>query len=76
MISIFNGIGALGATAWAIIVEGFGWHGFFIAGIIVLTVTFGLLAYTWQAGDRARRKTWYKSDAELAHEAQVAAERA
>lgn len=46
MISVFNGIGALGATGWALVAEGFGWHGFFIGGIIVLTITFGLLGYT------------------------------
>lgn len=72
MIAIFNGIGALGATGWAIVAEQFGWHGFFIGGILVLTITFGLLAYTWGAGDKARRRTWYKSDAELAKEAQAA----
>ena len=76
MISVFNGIGALGATGWALVAEGFGWHGFFIGGIIVLTITFGLLGYTWHAGDKARRKTWFKSDAELAAEAHKAVESA
>ena len=75
-ISVFNGIGALGATGWALVAEGFGWHGFFIGGIIVLTITFGLLGYTWHAGDKARRKTWFKSDAELAAEAHKAVESA
>lgn len=69
MIMIFNGIGALGATGWALVSETFGWDGFFIGGIIVLTITFGLLGYTWIAGDKARRKTWFKSDAELTAEA-------
>lgn len=76
MISVFNGIGALGATGWALVAEGFGWHGFFIGGIIVLTITFGLLGYTWHAGDKARRKTWFKSDAELAAEAHKTVESA
>lgn len=78
MIAIFNGIGALGATGWALVAEGFGWHGFFIGGIIVLTITFGLLAYTWHSGDKARRATWFKSDAELAAEgrAEMAANKA
>ena len=53
MIMIFNGIGALGATGWALVSETFGWDGFFIGGIIVLTITFGLLGYTWIAGDKA-----------------------
>lgn len=59
----------LGATGWALVSETFGWDGFFIGGIIVLTITFGLLGYTWIAGDKARRKTWFKSDAELTAEA-------
>ena len=41
-----------------------------------LTITFGLLGYTWHAGDKARRKTWFKSDAELAAEAHKAVESA
>ena len=41
-------------------------------GIAVLTITFGLLGYTWIAGDKARRKTWFKSDAELTAEAHKA----
>ena len=69
MIMVFNGIGALGATGWALVSENFGWDGFFVGGIAVLTITFGLLGYTWIAGDKARRKTWFKSDAELTAEA-------
>ena len=69
MIMVFNGIGALGATGWALVAEGFGWHGFFIGGLIVLTITFGLLLYTWKAGDKARRKAWFKTDEQLAAEA-------
>lgn len=69
MITIFNGIGAIGATGWAVVSEQLGWTGFFIGGLIVLTITFGLLIYTWLAGDKARKATWYKSDEELAKEA-------
>ena len=72
MIAVFNLIGAAGATGWAVVSEVFGWHGFFIGGLIVLTITFSLLMYTWIAGDRARRRTWYKSDEELAHSAEAA----
>lgn len=68
MITVFNGIGALGATGWALVAEGFGWHGFFIGGLIVLTITFGLLLYTWRAGDKARRLSWFKTDEQLAAE--------
>lgn len=64
MIGVFNLIGAAGATGWALVSEVFGWHGFFIGRIIVLTITFGLLCFTWVAGDRARRKTWYTPDVE------------
>lgn len=76
MITVFNGIGAIGATGWAVVSEQFGWSGFFIGGLICLTVTFGLLIYTWLAGDKARKKTWYKSDEQLAAEAHAAAEQA
>ena len=69
MITIFNGIGAIGATGWAVVSEQLGWTGFFIGGLIVLTITFGLLIYTWLAGDKARKAAWYKSDEELAKEA-------
>ncbi len=69
MITVFNGIGALGATGWAIVSEQLGWNGFFIGGLIVLTITFGLLIGTWLMGDKARKKTWYKSDEQLAAEA-------
>ena len=68
MVLVFNGIGALGATGWALVAEGFGWGGFFVGGLGVLTVTFALLAYTWIAGDRARRRTWFKPDELIASE--------
>ena len=72
MITVFNGVGAIGATAWAVCSEQLGWDGFFIGGIIVLTITFGLLIYTWLAGDKARKATWYKSDEQLSAEAKQA----
>lgn len=71
MVAVFNGIGALGATGWALLSESLGWHAFFIGGLFVLTVTFLLLGYTWIAGNKARRRTWYKDDKEIAAEAQA-----
>ncbi len=73
-IAVFNLIGAAGATGWAVVSEVFGWTGFFIGGLLVLTITFGLLIYTWIAGDRARKRTWYVSDQELAHAEQARVE--
>ena len=68
------GINLMGGTGLSVddhvaMLKRIGWDGFFIGGIIVLTITFGLLGYTWIAGDKARRKTWFKSDAELTAEA-------
>ena len=62
---VYNLVGAFVATGWALIVEDFGWSGYFIAGIANGLVGFVLLAYTGIAGYRMREKTWYHSDEEL-----------
>ena len=41
--------------------------------ILVVVVTFITIAYTGIAGYKARAKTWYKSDKQLASEAVEAA---
>lgn len=66
---VFNGFGAMGATAWAVLAQSCGWDVFFAVSILVVVVTFITVAYTGIAGYKARAKTWYKSDKQLASEA-------
>lgn len=66
----YNLVGAFAATAWALVVESFGWESYFIIGIVICIIGDGLLMYTGIAGYRMRRKTWYVSDEELIEENQ------
>lgn len=65
VIAIFNGIGALGATGWAIVEQSLGWDAFFIGGMIDIAILFCLFYYVATVGDKARRETWYTPDIEF-----------
>lgn len=67
-VAIFNILGGLGATAWAVFMQTFGWDAFFILCLCEVIVTFITIAYTGIAAYRYRAKTWYVSDAQLAQE--------
>lgn len=62
----YNILGGFGATAWAILMQTFGWDVFFMFCLGEVVLTFILIAYTGIAAYRYREKTWYKSDSELA----------
>ena len=67
-VMLFNILGGLGATAWAMLMQNFGWDAFFIFALAEVVLTFIVIAYTGIAAFRYREKTWYKSDAQLAHQ--------
>lgn len=68
VIAVFNGIGAIGVTAWALIQENAGWDGYFIAaiGLIVIMLILGL--YIAKHGYKLREEAsnaWYTPEVEL-----------
>ncbi len=67
-VAIFNLLGGFGATAWAVLMQTFGWDAFFIFCLAEVILTFIMIAYTGIAAYRYREKTWYKSDEQLAHQ--------
>lgn len=71
VIAIFNGIGALGATGWAIVEQSLGWSAFFIGGMIDIAILFVLFFYVATAGDKARRTSWYTPDVEFSQTGKV-----
>ena len=68
-VALFNLLGGFGATAWAILMQTYGWDAFFEFAIAEIVVTFILIAYTGIAAYKKREQTWYVSDAKMAHEA-------
>lgn len=67
-VAIFNILGGIGATAWTVIMQTYGWDTFFIFAMCEVIVTFICIAYTGIAAYKYREKTWYQSDAQLAAE--------
>jgi MFS family permease len=68
-VALFNLLGGFGATAWAVLMQTYGWDVFFIFCLGEVIVTFILIAYTGIAAYRKREQTWYVSDSQMAHEA-------
>lgn len=66
---VFNAFGAVSATGWALVAQSFGWDAYFTVAITVVVLTFIAIAYTGIAGYKARAKTWYKTDKQLAADA-------
>ena len=67
-VAAFNLLGGFGATAWAVFMQTFGWDAFFIFCLCEVVLTFIVIAYTGIAAYKYREKTWYTSDAQLAHQ--------
>ncbi len=61
-VALFNLLGGFGATAWAILMQTYGWDAFFQFAIAEIVVTFILIAYTGIAAYKKREETWYVSD--------------
>lgn len=68
-VAFYNLIGGFGATLWAVIMQNWGWDAFFVAALADVIITFILLCSVAVLGYKKREKTWYVSDAELAHTA-------
>ncbi len=67
VIAVFNGIGAIGVTSWALIQENAGWDGYFIVGVIAILVMLALGLVVAIRGYKQREEPstgWYTPEVE------------
>lgn len=65
IIAVFNGIGAIGATGWAVVEQSLGWSAFFIGGMLDIALLYALFMYVIVAGQKKRLETWYTPEIEF-----------